>query len=178
MPSHADVLSYVMYPDVFLKFARAQQSFGDLGVLPTRPFLYGMRTGEEITVDLEPGKSLVVKFLTVGDLHPDGRRTLFFELNGQPREVSVRDRSQTPEGPPKELADPTQPGQIGAPTPGLVTAVHVEAGQKVERGQKLLVLEAMKMQSTVYAPLAGTIVRRLVQAGQTVEPKELLLVIQ
>ncbi|CAN5845391.1 pyruvate carboxylase [soil metagenome] len=178
VPSHADVLSYVMYPDVFLKFARAQQSFGDLGVLPTRPFLYGMRTGEEITVDLEPGKSLVVKFLTVGDLHPDGRRTLFFELNGQPREVSVRDRSQTPEGPPKELADPAQPGQIGAPTPGLVTAVHVEAGQKVERGQKLLVLEAMKMQSTVYAPLAGTIVRRLVQAGQTVEPKELLLVIQ
>ena len=178
VPSHADVLSYVMYPDVFLKFARAQQSFGDVGVLPTRPFLYGMRTGEEITVDLEPGKTLVIKFLTVGDLHPDGRRTLFFELNGQPREVSVRDRSQTAEAPPKELADPAQPGQIGAPTPGLVSAVHVEAGQRVERGQKLLVLEAMKMQSTVYAPMTGTIVRRLVQAGQTVEPKELLLVLQ
>ena len=178
VPSHADVLSYVMYPDVFLKFARAQQSFGDLGVLPTPPFLYGMRTGEEITVDLEPGKTLVVKFLTVGELHPDGRRTVFFELNGQPREVTVRDRSQKSEGPPKELADPAQPGHIGAPTPGLVTAVAVEAGQKVERGQKLLVLEAMKMQSTVYAPLAGTIARRLVQPGQTVEPKELLLVIE
>jgi pyruvate carboxylase len=178
VPSHADALSYVMYPDVFLKFAGAQQAYGDLGVLPTMPFFYGMRTGEEITVDLEPGKTLVVKFLTVGELHPDGRRTVFFELNGQPREVTVRDRSQKAEGPPKEMADPGHAGQIGAPTPGLVTAVAVEAGQKVDRGQKLLVLEAMKMQSTVYAPLAGTVARRLVQPGQTVEPKELLLVIE
>jgi pyruvate carboxylase len=178
VPSHADVLSYVMYPDVFLKFARAQQSYGDLGVLPTVPFFYGMRTGEEITVDLEPGKTLVIKFLTVGELHPDGRRTVFFELNGQPREVSIRDRSQKAERPPTDMADPSHSGHIGAPTPGLVTAVAVEAGQKVDRGQKLLVLEAMKMQSTVYAPVAGTIARRLVQPGQTVEAKELLLVIE
>jgi pyruvate carboxylase len=178
VPSRADVMSYVMYPDVFVAFARAQKAYGDLGVLPTTPFFYGMHTGDEITVDLEPGKTLVVKFLTVGELHPDGRRTVFFELNGQPREVTVRDRAQKAEGPPKELADPLQPGHIGAPTPGLVTAVAVEAGQKVERGHKLLVLEAMKMQSTIYAPMAGTVVRRLVQPGQRVEPKELLLVIE
>ena len=164
--------------DVFIKFARAQQSYGDLGVLPTRQFLYGMETGQEIAVQIEPGKTLVVKFLTVGELRADGQRTVFFELNGQPREVSVRDRSQKASGPPKEMADPNHSGHIGSPTPGLVTTVAVEQGQVVEKGQKLLVLEAMKMQSTVYAPVAGRVARKLVQPGQAVETKELLLVIE
>ena len=91
-----------MYPDVFTKFARAQQRYGDLGVLPTRQFFYGMQTGEEIAVDIEPGKTLVIKFLTVGELRPDGQRTVFFELNGQPREVSVRDRSLQTHAPARE----------------------------------------------------------------------------
>jgi pyruvate carboxylase len=177
-PSHDETLSYVMYPDVFMKFARAEARYGDLGVVPTRQFFYGMRTGDEIAVDLEPGKTLVVKFLTVGEPHADGRRTVFFELNGQPREVSVADRSRKPDVAPKEAASPGHPGHIGAPTPGVVTAVTVEQGQQVEQGQKLLVLEAMKMQSTVYAPVAGRIVRKLVEPGQTVDTKELLLVIE
>jgi len=173
-----DVLSYVMYPDVFSKFAKAQQRFGELHVLPTRPFFYGMQTGEEITVDLEPGKTIVVRFLTVGELRPDGYRTVFFELNGQPREVSVRDKSQKVAGAAREFADPNHRGHIGSPTPGVVTSVQVEAGQQVKEGQKLLVLEAMKMQSTVYSPVDGKVARRLVQPGQTVETKELLLVIE
>ena len=82
-----------MYPDVFLKFARARQNWSDVEVLPTPQFFYGMERGDEITVELEPGKALVIKFLTVGEPHPDGTRTVFFELNGQPREVTVRDRS-------------------------------------------------------------------------------------
>ena len=176
-PAHDEVLSFVMYRDVFVKFARAQRSYGDPGVLPTKPFFYGMQTGEEITVEIEPGKTLVVKFLTVSDLRPDGHRTVFFELNGQPREVAVRDRSQAVTRAARELADPAHRGQIGAPTPGMVTAVAVEAGQLVDEGQKILVLEAMKMQSTVYAPVAGRISRLLVKAGQTVETKELLVVI-
>jgi pyruvate carboxylase len=177
-PSHAEVLSYVMYPDVFLKFARAQQRYGDLSVLPTWPFFYGMKTGDEIAVELEPGKIIVVKFLTAGELRPDGQRTMFFELNGQPREVSIRDASQKVSGVVKEMADPSHRGHIGAPTPGVVTTVAVEQGQSVEEGQKLLVLEAMKMQSTVYAPVSGKVARRLVQPGQTVETKELLIVIE
>jgi len=177
-PSHDESLSYVMYPDVFTKFARAQQSYGDVGVVPTKQFLYGMQTGEEIAIDLEPGKTLVVKFLTIGELHPDGRRTVFFELNGQPREVTIRDRSRKVTTSQREMADPNHPGHIGAPTPGVVTAVTVEQGQTVELGQKLLILEAMKMQSTVYAPIAGRISRRLVSPGQNVETKELLLVIE
>ena len=136
------------------------------------------RPGEEITIDLEPGKTLVVKFLTIGEARPDGQRTVFFELNGQPREVSVRDRSLKTTAAPKEMASPGHPGHIGAPTPGVVTAVTVEQGQIVEQGQKLLILEAMKMQSTVYAPVAGKVARKLVEPGQNVETKELLLVIE
>jgi pyruvate carboxylase len=177
-PSHDEALSYVMYPDVFTRFARSEQRYGDLGVVPTRQFFYGMRTGEEIAIDLEPGKTLVVKFLTVGEARPDGQRTVFFELNGQPREVSVQDKSLKVVSTPRETASPGHPGHIGAPTPGVVTAVTVEPGHQVEQGQKLLVLEAMKMQSTVYSPVSGTVVRKLVQAGQTVETKELLLVIE
>jgi pyruvate carboxylase len=178
MPSHDETLSYVMYPDVFAKFARAHQRYGDLDVVPTRQFFYGMQTGEEITIDLEPGKTLVVKFLTVGELRSDGQRTVFFELNGQPREVSVLDKSRRTSAPAKELASPSHTGHIGAPTPGVVTAVAVEQGQVVEEGQKLLILEAMKMQSTVYAPVAGRVTRKLVEPGQAVETKELLLVIE
>jgi pyruvate carboxylase len=177
-PSRDEVLSYVMYPDVFVKFAKAVDRYGDLSVLPTWPFFYGMKTGDEIAVELEPGKIIVVKFLTSGELRPDGQRTMFFELNGQPREVSIRDASQKMGGIVKEMADPSHRGHIGAPTPGVVTTVAVEQGQSVEEGQKLLVLEAMKMQSTVYAPVSGKVARRLVQPGQTVETKELLLVIE
>src|SRR5690606_37094408 len=112
------------------------------------------------------------------EAHPDGRRTVFFELNGQPREVTVPDRSLKTAERAKEMASPQHPGHIGAPTPGVVTAITVETGQAVEAGQKLLVLEAMKMQSTVYAPVAGKVTRRLVEPGQTVDTKELLLVIE
>jgi pyruvate carboxylase len=88
-----ELLSYLLYPEVFTKFSKFQDTYSDVGVLPTPAFFYGLKSGEEITVEIEPGKSLILKFLTIGDPHPDGTRTLFFELNGQPREVNVRDRS-------------------------------------------------------------------------------------
>jgi pyruvate carboxylase len=174
-PSRDEVLSYLMYPDVFLKFARERQNWGDVEVLPTPQFYYGMPRGSDFTAELEPGKALVIKFLTVGEPHPDGTRTVFFELNGQPREVSVRDRSLEVKVEPKPQADPGQPGQIGAPIPGVVSTVAVELNQEVARGDRLLVMEAMKMQSTVYAPVGGRITRLLVQPGQQVAAKELLL---
>jgi pyruvate carboxylase len=177
-PTRRDVLSWVMYPKVFEEFIAHQQKYSDTSGLPTPVFLYGQQPGEEISLDIEPGKRLIMKFLTVGDPHPDGMRTVFFELNGQPREVTVVDRSLKTSARAKEMASPQAAGQIGAPTPGVVTTVAVEVGQRVELGQKLLVLEAMKMQSTVYAPVAGTVTRRLVEPGQTVDTKELLLVIE
>jgi pyruvate carboxylase len=167
-----------MYPDVFLKFAKARQSYGDVEVLPTPAFYYGMERGEEIAVELEPGKALVVKFLTVGEPHPDGTRTVFFELNGQPREVTVRDRSLEAKEKPRRKADPARPGEIGAPIPGVVSTVAVELNQTLQKGDRLLVMEAMKMQSTVYAPVGGKVTELLVQPGQHVEAKDLLLVIE
>jgi pyruvate carboxylase len=177
-PEPDEVLSYLMYPDVFLKFARARQNWGDVDVLPTPQFYYGMEKGEDIAVELEPGKALVIKFLTVGEPHPDGTRTVFFELNGQPREVSVRDRTLQVTVHAKPKADPAQPGQIGAPIPGVVSTVAVQLNQPLKKGDRLLVMEAMKMQSTVYAPVAGMVKQLLVQPGQQVEAKDLLLVIE
>ncbi len=176
-PSHDEVLSYLMYPDVFLKFARNRQTWDSVEVLPTPQFYYGAERGKEFTVELEPGKVLAIKFLTVSDPHPEGTRTVFFELNGQPREVTIRDRKLEVKVETKPKADPNQPGQIGAPIPGVVSNVAVEVAQPVKKGDRLLVMEAMKMQSTVYAPVEGKVAQVLVAVGQHVEAKDLLLVI-
>jgi pyruvate carboxylase len=177
-PDHDEVLSYLMYPDVFVKFARDRQAWGDVDVLPTPEFYFGMEPGTDITVELEPGKSLAVKFLTVGEPHPDGTRTVFFELNGQPREAAVRDASLEVKEKPRTQADPAVPGQIGAPIPGVVSTVAVEFGQRIQKGDRLLVMEAMKMQSTVYSPVPGTVKQLLAHPGQRVEAKDLLLVLE
>jgi pyruvate carboxylase len=173
-----EVLSYLMYPDVFVKFAKAQAQYGDVEVLPTPAFYYGMKRGEDISVELEPGKTLVVKFQTIGEPHPDGTRTVFFELNGQPREITVRDKKLEVKEAPKVKADPNNAGQIGAPIPGVVSTVAVELGRPVKKGDRLLVMEAMKMQSTVYSPVAGIVKQLLVAPGAHVEAKDLLLVIE
>jgi pyruvate carboxylase len=177
-PSRDEVLSYLLYPEVFLKYARARQAYSDLEVLPTPQFFYGMEKGEEITVDLEPGKTLIIKFLTAGEPHPEGYRPLFFELNGQPRAVHIRDKSLQVAAPAHPKADPGHPGHVGAPMPGLVTSFAVELNDTVKKGDRLLVMEAMKMQSTIYAPVPGKVTQKLVQPGQHVEAKDLLLVIE
>jgi pyruvate carboxylase len=176
-PRHDEVLSYIMYPEVFTKYAAARNQYSDVEVLPSPQFFYGMEKGDEITVDIEEGKRLVIKFLTVGEPHPDGNRTVFFELNGQPREVDVRDKSLGGTAAQRVKADPAKEGEIGAPLPGLVTVVAVEAGQTVKKGDRLLVMEAMKMQSTVYSPVAGKVTKLAAQIGQQVEAKDLLMVI-
>jgi len=170
-----DLLSYLLYPEVFLKYDKFKQDYSDVSVLPTPPFFFGLKSGEEITVEIESGKTLIIKFLTASDPHPDGTRTLFFELNGQPREVNVRDRALRVEERSHPKADPSDPGQIGAPTASVVSGIAVQANQKVERGAKLLTLEAMKMQSNIYATISGRIAKLLVTHGQHVEAKDLLV---
>jgi pyruvate carboxylase len=177
-PAHDEVLSYLMYPEVFVKFAQNRQSWGDVDVLPTAQFYYGMKRETEVSIELEPGKAIIVRFLTVGDPRPDGTRTVFFEVNGQPREVTVRDRRRETKAPARAKADPSNPGHIGAPIPGIVSVLAVELNQKIKKGERLLVMEAMKMQSTVYSPLAGTVKEVHVKSGQHVESKDLLLVIE
>src|SRR5213080_2359790 len=172
-----DLLSYLLYPEVFSKFDRFRQAYADVSVLPTPAFFYGLNSGEEITVEIESGKSLIIKFLTFSEPHPDGTRTLFFELNGQPREINVRDKALRITERTHPKADPADPGQVGAPTAGVVSSVAVQANHAVERGAKLLTLEAMKMQSNIYAPISGRIVKILVTSGQHVEAKDLLVMI-
>jgi pyruvate carboxylase len=172
-----DLLSYLLYPDVFVKYDRFRQSYADVSVLPTPAFYYGLASGEEITIEIEPGKTLILKFLTASDPHPDGTRTLFFELNGQPREVNVRDLALRVVERAHPKADPADPGQVAAPTAGVISGIAVQTNHPVERGAKLLTLEAMKMQSNIYAPIAGRIVKLLVTPGQHVEAKDLLVTI-
>jgi len=175
--SHTDLMSYLMYPEVFLKFAKARSTWGQLDVVPTPQFFYGLQRGEEINVELEPGISLIIKLLTVGDGQPDGTRTVFYELNGQPREVVVRDESLKDKVETRPKADPSNPGHVGAPIPGAVTSISVDIGSHVEKGDRLLIMEAMKMQSTVYAPVSGKIAQKLVNIGDKVDSKDLLMVI-
>jgi pyruvate carboxylase len=176
--SRTDLLSYVMYPDVFTQFAAARGQYGELEALPTRAFFYGLEEREEVTVELEPGKTLIIRLLTVGEPRADGMRTVFFELNGQPREVEVRDKSLKQEAQGRRKADSTKPGEVGAPIPGAVTLLHVEAGEPVRKGDRLLVLEAMKMQTTIHAPMDGTVKEIAVKARQAVEARDLLVRIE
>ncbi len=174
-PTEQEIITFLLYPRVFQDFAAHQQTYSDVSVLPTPYFLYGQQMGEELAVDIEPGKTLILKLLTVGEAHPDGRRTVFFELNGQPRSVSVSDRSLETEVVRRPKADPNDPKQIAAPMPGLVVSVAVKIGDAVKRGQKLLSLEAMKMETTLYAEQDGRIADVLVKAGSPVEAGELVV---
>ncbi|HWZ98071.1 MAG TPA: pyruvate carboxylase [Candidatus Dormibacteraeota bacterium] len=175
--SKEDLLSYLLYPEVFTKFDKFRQAYSDVSVLPTLAFFYGLKSGEEVTIEIEAGKTLIVKFLTVSEPHPDGTRTLFFELNGQPREVNVRDRALRVVERAHPKADVADAGQVGAPTAGVISGIAVQPNQTVERGAKLMTLEAMKMQSNIYAPIAGRVVKLLVAPGQSVEAKDLLVTI-
>jgi pyruvate carboxylase len=176
--SRTDLMSYLMYPEVFEKFSTARAQFGDLEVLPTPPFFYGLQDREEVTVELEPGKTLIIRLLTVGEPRADGMRTVFFELNGQPRQVEVRDKAVKAEASVRPKVDPSKAGQVGAPIPGAITTVYVEEGDQVEKGERLLILEAMKMQTTVYAPIAGKVSSVLVKAKDSVEARDLLVSIE
>jgi pyruvate carboxylase len=175
--SNEDLLSYLLYPEVFAKFDKFRQAHSDVSVLPTPAFFYGLKSGEEITVEIEAGKTLIIKFMTASDPHPDGTRTLFFDLNGQPREVNVRDKALRVVERAHPKADPAEPGQVGATTAGVITGIAVQLNQSVERGVKLMTLEAMKMQSNIYAPVAGRVTKLLVAPGQNVEAKDLLVTI-
>jgi len=168
--------SALMYPKVFQDYVENRNAFGNVSVLPTHAFFYGMEAGEEISIDIERGKTLFVRFVTVSDLHDDGTRTVFFELNGQPRSVRVRDRSLGVARQAARKADPDNPNHVGAPMPGTVATVAVVVGQKVERGDVLVTLEAMKMEAAVRADRGGEVIEVIARPGQQVDAKDLLVV--
>jgi pyruvate carboxylase len=173
-----DLASYLMYPKVWLEYARERALYGEPGILPTPVFFYGMEPGEEISVDLERGKTLIVRYLALSEPHEDGTRTVFFELNGQPRSVRVPDKSRVATRPPPRKVEPGNPRHVGAPMPGVVATVKAVAGARVARGELLVTLEAMKMETAVRAESDGEIAEVLARPGLTVDVKDLLVVLR
>ncbi|MGO9989726.1 MAG: pyruvate carboxylase [Steroidobacteraceae bacterium] len=173
-----ELASHLMYPKVFAEYAAERAAFGDVSMLPTAVFFYGMHSGQEINVDLERGKTLIVRYVTTSDVHEDGTRTVFFELNGQPRPIRIADRSQVAKRPPQRKVEAGNPKHIGAPMPGTIGTVSVRGGQHLARGDVLLTLEAMKMETTVRAEQGGVVKEILATPGLQVDAKDLLVVLE
>jgi len=170
-----DLYSCLMYPQVFTEFAKNAREFSDVSVLPTPAFFYGLRLGEEINVAIEEGKSLIVRLVNVSEADKDGRRTVTYELNGMTRETLIADKKIVPQAKSRPKADITDPLQVAAPIPGLIVSIAVSVGHKVARGDKLLMMEAMKMQTAVYAAADGIVDALHVTVGEAVESKDLLV---
>ena len=176
--SDDDLYSHLMYPEVFAEFSRHVRDYSDVSVVPTSAFFYGLKPGEEISVSIEEGKTLFIRLINIGAVDADGRRAVLFELNGVSRQTTVVDRSVQSHVKERPKADPAIPAQVGAPIPGLITALAVGVGTKVTKGDKLLTLEAMKMQTTIYAPCDGTVQEVNAKVGDTVESKDLLVLLK
>ncbi|MBI5766152.1 MAG: pyruvate carboxylase [Verrucomicrobia bacterium] len=170
-----DLYSHLMYPSVFADFAKHLAAYSDVSVLPTPAFYYGLKPGEEITVSIEQGKVLIIRLISVGAPDKDGRRTISYELNGIGRETFIVDKTIVPKTRARPKADLADVTQVPAPIPGLIAQLQVSVGSKVTKGDKLLMMEAMKMQNTVYAPCDGVVAELHVALGDTVESKDLLI---
>jgi pyruvate carboxylase len=177
-PRAEEMLSYLLYPQVYLDFQKHWQQFGDTSTIPTANFFYGLQPGEETSIEIERGKTLFVKYLTTGEVREDGTRTVFFELNGQPRAVSVADRTVTTTLKRHPKADPENRNHLAAPMPGKVSSVAVRAGQAVKAGERLLSIEAMKMETAIYSPHDATVAEVHVETGAVVEARDLLAVLK
>jgi pyruvate carboxylase len=175
--SEQEFSSWLMYPKVFSDFAAAQETYGPVSVLPTPVYFYGMEPEDEIFVDIEKGKTLVIRCLAIGDVNDKGMVTVFFEVNGQPRRVKVPDRAHgASNGRARRKAEPGNDAHVGAPMPGVISTLAVAAGQSVKAGDVLLSIEAMKMETALHAERDGTIAEVLVRTGDQIDAKDLLVV--
>ncbi|MCC0037616.1 MAG: pyruvate carboxylase [Brucellaceae bacterium] len=175
--SEFEFASWLMYPKVFSDFAAAQEEYGPVSVLPTPVYFYGMQPEDEIFVEIERGKTLVVRCLAVGDVDEKGMVTVFFELNGQPRRVKVPDRAHgAGAAKARRKAEAGNEAHVGAPMPGVVSTLAVSPGQPVKSGDVLLSIEAMKMETALHAERDGTVAEVLVSAGDQIDAKDLLIV--
>jgi pyruvate carboxylase len=173
--SDTDLCSYLMYPKVYLDYMHDRQVYGPVSDIPTRCFFYGMEPGEEVSIDLERGKTLIIRFVALSEVHEDGTRTAFFELNGQPRSVRVADRSRVATKPARRRAELANDKHVAAPMPGVIATIHVQVGSKVIKGEVLATIEAMKMETVVRAERDGVIATVVAAVGESVDAKDLLL---
>lgn len=174
-PSKTDVLSYLMYPQVFLDYQKAYEQFADVTLLDTPTFFSGMRLGETINVQIEKGKILIIRLDEIGEADVEGNRTLFFNLNGQRREIVIKDASIKSAVQTKRKVEPTNREQIGATMTGSVLKVLVKKGDYVEKGQPLLITEAMKMETSIDARFAGKVSHLYVEEGESIASGDLLI---
>jgi pyruvate carboxylase len=170
-----DLASYLMYPKVFTEYRRHREEYGNVSVLPTHVYFYGMRPEEEIVCTMADGRKIVIRYLTMGDTDDRGYRRVFFEANGQPSSVLIQDRGSESAHHENEKADSANPDHVGAPMPGIISTISVEVGQEVERGDTLLTMEAMKMETSIKAERDATIKRVLARIGEQFDAKDLLV---
>ncbi|KRN10681.1 pyruvate carboxylase [Liquorilactobacillus mali KCTC 3596 = DSM 20444] len=178
LPTEEELLSYLLYPDVFVDYAKALENFGDLSSLDTTTFYQGMRTEETVHIERGKGQTLIVKLASIGEADEDGKRILYFVVNGQDQQIVIKDKSK--KGKVKKIlkAEPTNPKHIGATLSGSVLSVLVSKGQIVKKGDPLIVTEAMKMETTIKAPSDGKITHIYVKAGDILETQDLLIEIE
>ena len=172
------VSSYCLYPDVFKQWVTRCEEYGDVSVLDTPTFFFGMTPGEEVDVELEKGKVVIIKLIHISEPNENGKRTVSFEFNGMPRELEIFDKNVKTENVARKKADKTNPGEVGATLSGSVVKLLVEKGQSVTKGTPLLVTEAMKMETTIAAPVSGIVSQIHVQAGSRIESGDCLLEIE
>ena len=175
--SQQELASYNMYPKVFTDFTAAQEEYGPTSVLPTTVYFYGLKVGDELLIDIEKGKTLVVRCVAIGETNDKGLVRVFFELNGQPRSIQVPDRIHGASGAnlARPKADLEDKMQVGAPMPGVISTVNVSSGQQITAGELLLSIEAMKMETAIYAESSGVVSELLVKAGDQIDAKDLLV---
>jgi pyruvate carboxylase len=174
----SDALSRVLYPKVFDEYLEHRAAYGDVALIPSHAFFYGLKQDEEISVTIEPGKMLSIKMVTVSPVNDEGFRTVFFELNGVARSIDVLDASSGKTRKLNERADASSRGHVAAPLPGSLIALLVKEGDKVERDAPLCTLEAMKMETTVLAPMSGTVERLVLREGDQTATGDLLMVVR
>ena len=170
-----DLNGYLMYPKVFTDYMQRHKTYGPVRTLPTKTFFYGMEPGEEITAEIDPGKTLEIRLQAVGETTDDGEVKVFFELNGQPRVIRVPNRIVKASTAAKPKAELGNANHIGAPMPGVVASVAVQAGQEVREGDLLLTIEAMKMETGIHAERDAVIKQTHVSAGAQIDAKDLLI---
>ncbi len=170
-----DLAGYLMYPKVFADYARRHETYGPVRTLPTSTFFYGMAPGDEITAEIDPGKTLEIRMQAEGDTNAEGEAKVFFELNGQPRTIRVPDRSSAAATARRPKAEAGNPAHVGAPMPGVVATVAVSAGQKVKLGDLLITIEAMKMETGLHAERDAVVKAVHVTPGGQIDAKDLLV---
>ncbi len=171
----AALASWLMYPKVYTEYAEHLRKYGDVSVLPTPVFFYGLGDKDEIAVEIDQGKTLVVRLLGESEAPDDGEVKLFFELNGQPRPMRIARAGQQASKRSRPKAEEGNAAHIAAPMPGMVATVAVKPGQKVSKGSPLLSVEAMKMETAITAERDATVVRIHVAPGDRVDAKDLML---